>query len=109
MEFVVITRAVDSSNVPPQVTVALAKQTFQMLKANKDSRIKAVYPFAGERAGVLVIDAKSGEELQEVIGSMPLAGISSTEIHVLGTVDGVLKTLETAEQRIASMSPAGVR
>ena len=109
MEFVVITRAVDSSNVPPQVTVALAKQTFQMLKANKDSRIKAVYPFAGERAGILVIDAKSGEELQEVIGNMPLAGISSTEIHVLGTVEGVLKTLETAEQRIALMSPAGVR
>jgi hypothetical protein len=109
MEFVVIARAVDSVNVPPQVTVALAKQTFQMLKANKEPRIKSFLPFAGERAGILVIEAKSGEELQEVIGNLPLAGISSTEIHALGTLEGVLKTLDVAEQRIAAMTPAGVR
>lgn len=109
MEFVVIARALDSVNVPPQATIALAKQTFQMLKANKDSRIKAMYPFAGERAGVMVIEAKSGEELQEVIASLPLSGISSQEIHALGTLDGVLKTLETAEQRVGAMAAAGVR
>ena len=57
MEFLVISRAVDSANVPPQVTVALAKQTFQMLKANKEPRIKALYPYAGERAGAFVVEA----------------------------------------------------
>jgi muconolactone delta-isomerase len=109
MEFVVIARALDSTNVPPPATIALAKQTFQMLKANKDARIKAVYPFAGERAAVMLIDAKSGDELQEVIGNLPLSGISTFEIHGLGTVDGVLKNLEQAEQRVAAMMPAGVR
>ena len=109
MEFVVIGRAIDSANVPPQVAIALAKQTFQMLKANKDSRIKAVYGFAGERAGLLIIEAKSGDELQDVIDSLPLSGISTFEIHPVGTLDSALKSLETAEQRVASMAPAGVR
>ena len=59
MEFVVITRALDSTNVPPAASIALAKQTFQMFASNQDSRIKAVYPFAGERAGVLIVDVKS--------------------------------------------------
>jgi muconolactone delta-isomerase len=109
VEFVVIARAVESSNVPPQATIALAKQTFQMLKANKESRIKAMYGFAGERAGVMIIEAKSGDELQEVIGNLPLSGISTFEIHAVGSIDSVLKNLEIAEQRVAAMTPAGVR
>jgi len=109
MEFVVITRAVDSANVPPQATVALAKQTFQMLKAGKEPRIKAVYPFAGERAGVVIVEAKSGDELQEILGNLPLSGVSTNEIHPLATLESVLKNIESAEQRIAAMMPAGVR
>jgi muconolactone delta-isomerase len=109
MEFVVISRAVDASNLPPQATIALVKQTFQMAKANKDPRLKAMYPFAGERAGVMIVEVKSGEELQEILGNLPLAGISTNEIHPIGTVDAVLKTLETAEQRVAAMMPAGAR
>jgi len=109
VEFVVIARAVESSNVPPQATIALAKQTFQLLKSNKESRIKAMYGFAGERAGVMIIEAKSGDELQEVIGNLPLSGISTFEIHAVGSIDSVLKNLEIAEQRVAAMTPAGVR
>ena len=108
MDFVVISRAVDSSSVPPQATIALAKQTFQMAKANKEPRIKAMYPFAGERSGVLIVEAKSGDELQEILGNLPLAGISTNEIHPISSVESVLKTIETAEQRLAAM-PAGVR
>jgi len=109
MEFVVISRAADSTNVPPLATLALVKQTFQMAKENKDPRIKAVYPFAGERAGVIIVEAKSGDELQEILGNMPLAGISTNEVHAITTVDSVLKTVEAAEQRAAAMMPAGAR
>jgi muconolactone delta-isomerase len=108
MDFVVISRAVDSSNVPPQATITLAKQTFQMAKANKEPRIKAMYPFAGERAGVLIVEAKSADELQEILGNLPLAGISTNEIHPVSSVDSMLKSIEAAEQRLAAM-PAGVR
>jgi muconolactone delta-isomerase len=109
MEFVVITRALDSSNLPPQATISLAKQTFQLFASNKDSRIKAVYPFAGERAGVLIVDVKSGEDLQDLLGSLPFAGITKAEIHPIGSLQGSLKTMEEAERRVAAMTPAGVR
>jgi len=109
MEVVVITRALDSTNVPPAASIALAKQTFQMFASNQDSRIKAVYPFAGERAGVLIVDVKSGEELQDLVGSLPFAGITKTEIHPIGSVQSAIKTMEAAEKRVAAMTPAGVR
>lgn len=109
MEFVVITRALESSNVPPAVAISLAKQTFQSFASNKDSRIKAVYPFAGERASVLIVDVKSGEELQELLGSLPFSGISKAEIHPIGSVQSALKSIEEAEKRVAAMTPAGVR
>ena len=86
-----------------------ADEGFGFRRDNKEPRIKAVYPFAGERAGVFIVEAKSGDELQEIIGNLPLSGISTNEIHPLGTLDAVLKTIEIAEQRIAQMMPAGVR
>ena len=107
MQFAVISHALDSGNVPPQVAVGLAKQTFQMLSSNPDPRIKAVYPFAGERAAILIVEVKSGEELQELISSLPLSGISKSEIHAIGSVQSALKSIEDAERRIAAMSPAG--
>jgi muconolactone delta-isomerase len=109
MQFCVIGRAVDSSNVPPQAVLAMAKQSFQMMASNQDSRIKAVYPFAGERAGLMIIDVQSGDELQEVIGNLPLSGVSDFEIHPVGTLQSVLKSLEVAEKQMAAMTPAGVR
>jgi muconolactone delta-isomerase len=109
MEFAVITRALDSSNVPQSVGLALAKATFQMLASKQDSRIKAAYPWAGERGGILIVDVKSGEELQEVIGSLPFFGQIKTEIHALGTLQGTIKAIEAAEQRVAQMAPAGAR
>ena len=109
MEFVVINRALDSTNVPPAAVIALAKQTFQMFASNQDPRIKAVYPFAGERAGLLIVEVKSGDELQEVLSSLPLAGISKAEIHPVGSVQSALKSMDVAEKRIAAMTPAGVR
>src|SRR6267378_2174704 len=103
MEFVVITRALDSTNVPPAASIALAKQTFQLLASNQDSRIKAVYPFAGERAGIFIVDVKSGDELQELLGGLPFSGISKAEIHPISSVQSALKTMEAAEKRVAAM------
>src|SRR5438067_13560824 len=107
MEFVVIARAIDSPSVPPQAAVSLAKQTYQQFASNQDSRIKAIYPFAGERAGLLIVDVKSGDELQDLLGSLPVAGITKTEIHPTGTVQRALKTIDAAERRTASVTPAG--
>ena len=107
MQFAVIMRATDSSSLPPQVQLALPKQTFEMLSSKQDPRIKAVYPFAGERAGLFIIDTSSADELQEVIGALPLSPMSRAEVHPISTLQGVLKTLQQAEQRMAQMAPAG--
>jgi hypothetical protein len=109
MQFVVIGRAIDSTNVPPQAVIGLAKQTFQQFASNQDSRVKAMYPFAGERAGAIIVEVSSGDELQELISDWPLSGVSDFEIHPVGTMQGVLKSLDATERRMASMAPAGAR
>jgi muconolactone delta-isomerase len=107
MQFAVIMRATDSSSLPPQAQLALAKRTFEMVSSQQDSRIKATYPFAGERAGVWIIDANTGDELQDVIGGLPLSPLVKAEIHPIGTVQGALKSVQQVEQRLAQMAPAG--
>jgi muconolactone delta-isomerase len=107
MEFAVIMRATDSSSHSPQAQLALPKQTFQMLTAKQDPRIKAVYPFAGERAGVFIIDAASGEELEDLIGGLPISPLVTAEIHPVGTLEGWLKSIEQMEQQLAQAAPAG--
>jgi muconolactone delta-isomerase len=99
--------AVDSGNVPPQVAIGLVKQTFQLLNSNQDPRVKTVYPFAGERAGIFIVDVKSGDELQELISGLPFSGITKAEIHAIGSVQSALKSVEETERRILAMAPAG--
>jgi muconolactone delta-isomerase len=106
MQFAVLSRAVDNSNLPPQVAVKLAHDTFELLASGRERRITAAYPFAGQRAGLLIVDVNSGEELQDLIGSLPFAPIVTTEIHPIGTVQGALKTTEQAQRRIAEMASA---
>ena len=107
MQFAVIMRDTESSNLPAAVQLALAKQTFEKLTSTPDPRIKAFYPFAGERAGLFIVDANSADELQEVIGAQPLSPMARAEVHPIATVPGVLKTLQQAEQRMSQMAPAG--
>lgn len=107
MQFAVIMRATDSTNLPPQMQVALPKQTFEMLSSKPDPRIKAVYPFAGERAGLFIVDTNSGDELQEVLAALPLSPLAKAEVHPIGTVPGLLKSLQQTEQRMSQMAAAG--
>src|SRR5215472_1262493 len=104
MQFAVIMRATDSTSLPPQAQVTLPKQTFEMLSSKPDPRIKAVYPFAGERAGLFIIDTNSGDELQEVLAALPLSPLATAEVHPLSTVQGVLRTMEQLEQRMSQMA-----
>jgi muconolactone delta-isomerase len=107
MQFAVIMRATDSTNLPPQALLALPKETFEMLASRADPRIKAVYPFAGERAGVFIMETDTADELQELIGGLPLSPIVKAEVHPITSVQGVLKTLQQTEQRMSQANPAG--
>jgi hypothetical protein len=70
--------------------------------------IKAIYPFAGQRAGLLIAEVQSGDELQELVTSLPFAPIVTTEIHPIGTVQGALKTIEQIQRRLAELGPGMV-
>jgi hypothetical protein len=41
----------------------------------------------------------------ELIASLPFAPIVTTEIHPIGTVEGVLKTTEQVQRRMAELGP----
>ena len=105
MQFLVLTKA-STTNLPPQVTLQLVRQTFEMLLEKREPRIKQNFPFAGERAGAYIVEAASAEELSDVIASLPFSGIVDVTIHALTTVEQSLKTVKNAEQRAAQMAPA---
>ena len=106
MQFAVLSRAVDSPTLPPQAAVMLAQKTFELLASGSEPRIKAVYPFAGQRAGLLIVDVQSGDELQQLIGSLPFAPIVKSEIYPIGSIQAALQTIEQAQRRLAEMAPA---
>jgi muconolactone delta-isomerase len=108
MQFAVIARAVDSTSLPPLVAVALARTTFELFASGRERRITAIYPFAGQRAGLLIVEVQSGDELQELIASLPFAPIVTTEIHPIGTVEGVLKTTEQVQRQMAELAQGTV-
>jgi hypothetical protein len=54
MQFAIISRAVDNPGIPPPIAVTLAHKTFELFASGQEPRIKAIYPFAGQRAGLLI-------------------------------------------------------
>jgi len=108
MQFLVLLRGLESPVAPPPQEIALVKETFEGFAAGRDPRIKAVYPFAGERAGALLIEANSGEEVTEIIGALPFARLTKAEPHIVSTVRATLDVLKIAEQRMAALAPAGI-
>jgi muconolactone delta-isomerase len=108
MQFAVIARALDSSSIPVPVQLTLVQKTFELLKSRSDPRIKEIYGFAGERAGILIVEASSGEELQDVLSGLPYIPLVKTEIHPVASIDAALKTVTQLAERFTQLTPAGV-
>jgi hypothetical protein len=108
MQFAVITRALDTSNLPVSAQLMMVEKTFELLKSKADPRIKETYGFAGERAGILIIEAGTGEEITEILGNLPFFGLIKTEIHAVASVESALSNVRQAQERFTQMTPAGV-
>ncbi len=100
MQFAVIGRPDNMSSVPPPQAMAIIKAGFEFLSAGHP-KIKASYPFADMTDGVLIIEAESGDELNAVLGSLPFTAIATYEAHAIGTPQGMLQTIEKAQQMMA--------
>jgi hypothetical protein len=109
MQFLVMIRGNEASVLPPPQEIALVRETFEQLAAGKDRRIKAVYPFVGERAGALLCEAASADELQECLMSLPFWRLVRAEFHVVGTPKALADQLGRMEQQLAGLGASAGR
>ena len=103
MQFVVDMKRMETPQGPPQMEIALAKQTLQQFASGQgDPRIKAVYPWAGERAATLIVEVESGDELSQVIGRLPLFPLCEIHYHPVMSLQRSLEGVEEAERQLAA-------
>ena len=101
MQFLVIGRLIDTPVAPPEQEVALLKATFEHLASGANPQIKAVYPFADERATALVVDVDSADDLGRLIGALPATRLSTFVSHPIVSPQSVLDQLSGWEQMMA--------
>ena len=101
MQFLVIGRLIDAPVAPPEQELAMLKAHFEQLASGANPKIKAVYPFADERATALVVDVDSADDLAQLIGSLPASRLSTFVSHPIVSPQSVLDLLSQWEQRMA--------
>ncbi len=101
MQFLVIGRLIDTPVAPPPQEIALLKATFAQFAGGVHPQIKAVYPFADQRATALLIEAQTGDELALLLGALPGSRLSTFESHPLTTAQNVVALLSQWEQSLA--------
>ena len=82
----------------------MVRATLEQLASGDDPRIKAVYPFADERAAVLVVDMDSADELAQWRLSLPGARLVTFESHPITSVQNLLNLLSQLEQTVAGQA-----
>ena len=81
----------------------MLKATFEQFANGADPRIKAVYPFADERATALVVDVESADDLGRLIGSLPATRLSKFESHPIVSPKNVLAQLSEWEKMLSGV------
>jgi muconolactone delta-isomerase len=101
MQFHVIGRMIDAPVAPPQQELALPTATFEQFRSGANPSIKAVYPFADERATAFVVEVDSADELARLLGSLPGSRLSTFEAHPIASPDSVVAILSEWERALA--------
>jgi hypothetical protein len=101
MQFLVIGRLIDAPVAPPQQEIAMLKATFEQFAGGTTPQIKAVFPFADERATALVVDVDSADDLGRLIGSLPASRLSTFESHPIASPQSIVDQLSQWEQMMA--------
>ena len=98
MQFLVIGRLIDAPVAPPEQEIGMLKATFQQFVSGSNPHIKAVYPFADERATALLVDVDSADDLGQLIGSLPSSRLSTFVSHPIVSPQNVVDQLSQWEQ-----------
>lgn len=65
------------------INAAAVTETFEHLAARRDPRVTALYPFAGELAGAVVMEAGSAAELPDMTTTGPAGRLCTFEYHTI--------------------------
>jgi hypothetical protein len=102
MQFLVIGRLIDTPVAPARQEVDLLIETFRHFASREDERIKAIYPYADERATALLVEVETADELSEILGSLPASRLSSLEGHPVASPESVVRLLEGRAAALAN-------
>ncbi len=101
MQFLVIGRLIDAPVAPPEQEIAMLKATFEQLASGANPKIKAVYPYADERATAFVVDVDAADDLGQLIGSLPASRLSTFISHPIVSPQSVIDQLSQWQQLMA--------
>ena len=82
--------------LPPEQVVTFVEQAVipsleMLIQWEQEGRIRAGGTFPGERAGAMVIEADSAEEVGQLLGSLPFWGQMKWEVRALQSLSSTLE------------------
>ena len=109
LKFLVIGRGVDYGGPFDPADFAMLSEniilpSIQMLKDWEDKKKAIGGLFAGQRAGVILIEATSGEELSIMLQSLPFWGTNTWEIVPLQTFQSGTEDVKRQIERVKKMA-----
>lgn len=111
MKFLSISRIKDTASmVPPSVMRPLMEATLNVMNQEmKAGRILEAYFMAGWGRSMVIAEAKSGEEVVQMIMELPIAGFMDFETYPLANFNESLKAEIEVLKAAEKMFPAPPR
>ena len=105
--FLVIARGGSTRpSCPRRPRLGAVRAMFELFAARKDHG-SWQYAFAGERGGALVVEVASGEELDDMVASLPAARLIAFEVHALMSTQHALQSIAALQQALAGQMAPG--
>jgi hypothetical protein len=104
MKYLVTVRRRDGVPAPPEAIAGMLHAQHDWLQEKLDEgTFDIAYTFAQGGGGIGIVNAETGDELNEIITSSPLFGISQIEVQPLAGL-GAIDNAATALSRGASVT-----
>ncbi|TMB65954.1 MAG: hypothetical protein E6J43_11270 [Chloroflexi bacterium] len=97
----------EQEDLPSEKWLGMVASTWQAIKQlENNGKVLAGGAMIGKRAGCVIVDVDSNEELFELLTRLPVAGYMEWEVVPLIPAD---KALDTAKWALQQLSLAGTR
>ena len=90
MKYLVTTRRRDGVPVPPEAMAGMLHAQRDWLQEKLDEgTFDIAYPFAQGGGGIGIVNAETGDELNEIITGSPLFGVTQIEVQPLAGLEAI--------------------